>query len=265
MAKQNAKYKLLYNSRFYIVSSTILISVFIACFARVSIVSDQLFYIRLEQLYGLAAILYWYAAVIISPLGYMVGKERLGHLAFARRAVGVSAAYFAFLHFAIALWGQLGGLAEILQLPGLFKWSLAFGGIALLILLIMAATSFDKIIKQMTFRRWKWLHRLVYAGLILVIIHIWMIGTHITYSNVRIASFILLVILAGLESFRLVVLFTRHHTQYKPAEYFAAFFVSLWVLWIALILVLPEVVPSYHQKNHKGTGHTYIVPDIRGV
>lgn len=252
--------KLFDNSRFYILFGSILLSVSVVCYIRILIASDQLFYIRTEQIFGLLAIVYWYVALIISPFGYVVGKQRLKHFEFARRAIGVSAAYFAMLHFAFALFGQLGGPGELLNLPSLFKWSLIFGGSALLILLIMAATSFDKVVRYMTFKRWKWLHRLVYLGLILVVLHIWMVGTHVTYTNIQRAAFVALAILAGLETFRVVTLFTRRYTQYQAKEYFFTLFISIWILWLALIAILPEVIPSYHETNHKGSGgHSYIL------
>ena len=70
---------------------------------RNSTASDQLFIIRLQQIYGLASIILWYLVVIIGPMGHIVGKHRTKHLEFMRRAIGVSAFYFAYytlpLHF----------------------------------------------------------------------------------------------------------------------------------------------------------------------
>lgn len=241
---------LINNSRFYVLISSLLGSIIIVSYLRITIPADQLFYIRTEQIYGLAAILFWYLALVISPIGYVVGKHRVRHLAFARRAFGVSAAYFALLHFAVAVWGQLGGLSQLTHLPPIFKWSLLGGGFALVVLLLMAATSFDKVIKFMTFRRWKWLHRLGYVGGVLVIFHIWSVGTHISYSGVQIAAFIALVFLISLETFRTVTLLVRRYPDFNTKEYFATLFISIWAVWVALVLLIPVVVKNYHGERH---------------
>lgn len=221
----------------------------IAAYLRTVIADDQLYYIRMQQVFGLLCILYWYVAQIISPIGYVIGKQRTKHLEFARRAIGVSAAYFALLHAGIALWGQLGGLSQIALLPTLFQWSLAGGALALLILLVMAATSFDKVVKFMTFKRWKWLHRLVYAGLIIVVLHIWSIGTHLAYSNIQIAAFVALVILSGLETFRVVKIISDKRPEFKSKDYFVTLFVGIWAAWIILIASIPALISNYHSAH----------------
>lgn len=247
---KSAGTSLLSNSRFYILATAFFVSIIIASYFRITIPSDQLFYIRTGQIYGLVAIALWYLVLTVSPIGYVVGKQRIRHLSFARRALGVSAAYFALLHFGVALWGQLGGPSQLQYLPSLFKWSLAGGGVALIVLLLMAVTSFDKVIKFMTFRRWKWLHRLGYIGGILVVIHIWSVSTHISYSGVQIAAFMALVVLAGLETFRNVTLLVKRYPEFSSKEYFATLFVSIWVVLIALVLLIPVVVKNYHVERH---------------
>lgn len=236
--------------RFYVLASTVLLSVGLASWLRLHIPSDQLFYIRTEQLFGLLCILYWYLALVISPLGYVIGKQRLEGLTFARRAIGVSAAYFAFLHMAVSFWGQLGGLSGISLMPSYFKWSLLGGIIALLILSAMAATSFDAVIRFMTFKRWKLLHRLVYAGGILAVLHVWSIGTHLSYIGVQIAAFVALVIMSGLETYRSVRLISKRFTNLQQEDYFTALFLGVWAVIIAAILLLPLLVQSYHGKHH---------------
>ena len=255
MKKQ--KYSLLNNSRFYVLASSILLSIAVLAWLRLQIPSDQLFYIRTQQVFGFLCIIYWYIALIISPIGYVIGKQRTKHLEFVRRAIGVSAFYFALLHAVIALWGQLGGVGQLQFLPSLFKWSLLGGAIALSILLIMAATSFDKVVSFMTFRWWKWLHRLVYAGGILVILHIWSIGTHLAYSNIQIAAFIALIILSGLELFRVTKLVNAKYLHLNKAEA-ATLWVSMWAIVVVLIACIPAFVQNYHSRHsdHQGSQHT---------
>lgn len=251
-------YNLLDNSRFFILAFSFLLSVAVFAWLRLSIESDQLLSIRTQQAYGLISLIFWYAAMIISPLGYAIGKHRMKHVEFSRRAIGVSAFYFAFLHAATALFGQLGGFQQIQHLPDLFKWSLFGGAIALLVLAIMAVTSFDRVIKFMTFRKWKWLHRLVYTAGILVILHIWMIGTHLAYGWAQVGGFIALALLSGLEVFRVVHLANQKHLRLRRAEA-AMMAVASWAILLTLILMVPFFIQNYHSRhtNHDGSPHNH--------
>lgn len=249
MMGEHKNYTLLHNSRFYILAFSVLLSLVLCGLLRLTIPSDQLFYIRLQQLFGLLCVLYWYTALIISPLGYAIGKQRVRYAAFARRAIGVSAAYFAFLHAGIALWGQLGGIGQITYLPVLFKWSLVCGAIAIVVLSLLAATSFDKVIRFMTFRKWKWLHRLIYAGGILAVLHIWTIGTHLAYSSIQWAAFGGLIVLAGLETYRTITLLAKKYPELQSRDYFLTLFVGVWAFWIVLVAALPAFVQNYHNRH----------------
>lgn len=247
--KQKYTYSLLNNSRFYILASSILVSIAVFSWLRLQIPSDQLFYIRVQQVFGLLGVIYWYIALIISPIGYVIGKQRIKHIEFARRAIGVSAFYFVVLHGAIALFGQLGGVDQLQYLPSLFKWSLLGGLVAFIILGIMAATSFDAVVKFMTFRRWKWLHRLVYLGGIVAMLHIWTVGTHLAYSGIQWAVFVALVVLSGLETYRIVTLFARKYPEFQSKDYFITLFGSLWLFWVICIAATPSVVENYHSRH----------------
>lgn len=249
------KVSLLNNSRFYILCASFLLSLFVFAWLRLAIPSDQLFYIRTQQVYGLICILFWYLALVISPIGYLIGKQRIKKLEFTRRAIGVSAFYFAALHGAIALWAQLGGLGQVQYLPELFRWSLLCGGFALLILGIMAATSFDRVVKFMTPKRWKLLHRLVYIAGILAIIHIWSIGTHLAYGGVQLAAFIGLATLAGLEMYRLSGVLDAKYFHFGKAE-LVTLFITLWTIVVALLLAIPFLVENYHSAHETHSSQT---------
>ena len=229
---------------------SLLMSFVVFAALRIATVSDQLWLIRVEQTFGLFAVTYLYIALLISPLSYVVGKGRLRHVIFARRGIGVSAAYFALLHGAVALWGQLGGLVALGYLPSFFQWSLVFGVVGLAVLLVMAATSFDAVISRMTYRRWKWLHRCIYVGSILILLHVWMVGTHVSYGFVQLAGFLALALLFGLEAWRIAGTLARRFAELQPKEYFAVVAVSLWVVGLALLVSLPVVVQNYHSTRH---------------
>ena len=247
-------YSLLDNSRFYILAFSIILSVTIFAWLRLSVDSDQLFLIRTQQCYGLICLLFWYVALIVSPLGHVVGKHRMKRVEFARRAIGVSAFYFAALHAAIALFGQLGGVGQIQYLPELFKWSLAGGAFALVVLGSMAATSFDRVIRFMTFRKWKWLHRLGYIAGVLVILHIWTIGTHMAYVEMQLAGYGALVILIGLELFRVVKALSGNYLKFDAIER-AVLWLTLWAVAAVLLLAMPWYVQNYHSRHVDHGGH----------
>ncbi|HJQ07938.1 MAG TPA: ferric reductase-like transmembrane domain-containing protein [Candidatus Saccharimonadales bacterium] len=249
------------NNRFYILTFSVLLSVFTLCLLRIQIPSDQLFYIRTEQVYGFISVAFLYTALIISPIEKVVGKrESVKNLLFARRAIGVSAAYFALLHAAVALWGQFGGFGGLVLLPDRFVWALIFGVTALIVLFLMAATSFDKVIKFMTFRKWKWLHRFVYMGSVLIILHVWMIGTHVAYDWVQLATFIPLSLLFGLEAWTIMGKFSEKHTEFKSKDYFWILVLSMWLLSSLLLFMLPALVKNYHSEHyseHGGSSQTH--------
>lgn len=242
---------LLENSRFYILASAVLLSIVAACWLRLSIPGDQLFYIRLQQVFGLIAVLLIYLAVILTPLSKLVGKGRLSGLLFARRAIGVSAAYFSLLHTVIAVTDQVGGLAGLQLLPERFKAAFLLGAIALLVLLLMAATSFDKMITFMTFRRWKLLHRFIYAAIALVVVHVWLIGTHADDIGIRIATAAALLLLFGLESVRLAQTVAAKYRLSLGAKIAAG--AVIFGMMAASLALLPLLSKNYHSDHHAGS------------
>ena len=244
------KLKLLHNLRFYVLVGSLLCSAVVVAGLRLVIASDQLWLIRVEQVFGLLAVLYLYTALLISPLAHVFGKARLRYLVFARRAIGVSAAYFALLHGGFALWGQLGGLSALAYLPIAFQWSFAAGAAGLAVVLVMAATSFDAVVQRMTYRSWKLLHRTIYVGSFLILLHVWMVGTHVSYGWVQLTGFLLLALLLGLEAYRIAGALARRFTELRAREYFITVAVSLWVIGLALLISVPALVQNYHSARH---------------
>jgi len=78
----------------------------------------------------------------------------------------------------LTFYKQLGGFAGIPYLNHTYSLSLLLGVCALGVLAIMAATSFDWVVKHMGYKHWKLLHRLVYFASIAVLLHIILIGPH---------------------------------------------------------------------------------------
>ncbi len=90
-----------------------------------------------------------------------------------RRLLGLAAAGYALLHLLIyavldqgLLWSQIGG--DILKRPFITAGMAAF-----VLLLPLAATSFDAAVRWLGARRWQGLHRLVYPATVLALLHFW--------------------------------------------------------------------------------------------
>jgi methionine sulfoxide reductase heme-binding subunit len=85
-----------------------------------------------------------------------------------RRFIGVSAFTYALLHVVMHFIYE-GGFATFQT-----DWRKPFilvGAIAFLILLVLAVTSTNQMVRWLGGRRWKWLHRLVYVAAALVLYH----------------------------------------------------------------------------------------------
>ncbi len=177
--KQPVYKRLFANSRFWILLTAITLSVNIAGLVQLYIPSGTLQIIRIEQSYGFIALLLMYVAILASPLTKVFpnlpGKNAYLH---ARRAIGVSAFYYAFLHVYITFFQQLNGFSGIKYLNKTYSISLLGGIFALGVLFIMAATSLDWVVDKMGYKHWKLLHRLVYFASLAVILHIMLIGPH---------------------------------------------------------------------------------------
>lgn len=196
---------LIRNIRFYILIFSILLSGLVFLIINASVPGPSLQTIRLEQTYAFLSLVYIYIALLASPLTQEFKfLPWRGHYLKARRAIGVSAFYFATLHTLIAFFGQLDGFSGIGFLDNTFLLALSLGVISLLILTLMALTSFDFAVEKLTFPKWKLLHRFVYLAAVAILIHSLVIGTH--FSNltdpIPLLTFSALAFLLVLESFR---------------------------------------------------------------
>jgi DMSO/TMAO reductase YedYZ heme-binding membrane subunit len=170
----------LHGVRFYLACATLLVTVEVWWWASVSYGGTVLFATRMTEVYAWLATVLIAVAVTIGPLYNVYPKLPAKKIMYdARRLFGVSAAWFACLHVGIA-YVSLFKLANPFSLPSTYKQSFLIGGIALLILLAMAFTSFDKAFRGMGIW-WFRLHRLVYAALLLILLHAFMIGAHATH------------------------------------------------------------------------------------
>ncbi|MDB5184432.1 MAG: Sulfoxide reductase heme-binding subunit YedZ [Candidatus Saccharibacteria bacterium] len=248
--------KLVANLRFYILAKSVLLSLLVVSLLRTHAGSDSLFYLQAGQSFGYLAVLYLYLALLISPLLRLLPTTTFGEaLKFGRRAIGVSAAYFASLHTLIVIGWELHGINSLTLLPNRFLVALGLGGVALVILLAQAATSFDSAITAMTFRRWKQLQRLVYIAGLAIIVHVWMIGSHSASTSVQITGFILLALLFGLEAYRFSQNLALKFNGLDHQELIITLAVTTWLVLIGGLLALPKLSPSLHNHQHLERHH----------
>lgn len=92
-----------------------------------------------------------------------------------RRMLGLFAFFYAFLHVLSYSWLDMG-----LDLPEIFadivkRPFILVGTLAFVVLLVLAATSFQRAIQALGGKRWQALHRTVYAAALLAVLHFfWM-------------------------------------------------------------------------------------------
>lgn len=162
--------------RLYIGLAAVLATFDLWWWAAAAYGGSELFAIRLEEVYAWLALGLLATAVAIGPLyGALPKLPGNAMMRDARRLFGVSTAWFASLHTGIA-YVALFKAANPLDLPIVYQRAFAIGAVALLILLAMAFTSFDKAFYGMG-KWWFRLHRFVYLAVICVLLHTFMIGT----------------------------------------------------------------------------------------
>lgn len=114
----------------------------------------------------------------ITPLRRLTGVNALIKL---RRMLGLFAFFYACLHFVTYFW-----LDQFFDWPGIVKDVIkrpfiTVGFTSFLLLLPLALTSTNAMMKRLGGRRWQWLHRLVYVIAIGGVVHyLWLVKKDLT-------------------------------------------------------------------------------------
>lgn len=179
------------NIRFYVLVFAVFVSVVQYLWVEKSIL--------LVSVYGYTAISFLYFALLAGPLTkiFQTLPFRAQYLK-ARRAIGVSSFYFALLHTKYGFFDFLGGFQGLTALNSTFIISIILSSISLIILMLMAITSFDYMVKLLTFQKWKMLHRFVYLASVFILIHAVLIGE-------RLQEFFIIRLLLGVGTILLLV------------------------------------------------------------
>jgi DMSO/TMAO reductase YedYZ heme-binding membrane subunit len=231
--------------RYFVLTFSLLLALGVFLYVQMTTEAGSLQTIKLTRIYALTAVGYLYLALLISPFySHFPTFPFRGLLVKSRRAIGNSAFLFALLHASFAFFGQLGGFAGLPFLNSKYLLAITLSFTALLILALMASTSFDFMVNRLG-RRWKLIHRLVYLAAIYVLIHALMLGTHFSDLNDLIPqiSFVLVALLLILEAVR----FDKYlQTRQVTAPQFG----------ISLIVVTVLITASYFYLLLPKTGTT---------
>lgn len=125
----------------------------------------------------------------ITPLRVSLGWPALARL---RRMVGLFVFFYACLHLLAYAWFDMefdvaGIAADVAKRPFILV-----GFLSWLLLVPLAATSFNRAIRALGARRWQWLHRAVYAIACLAVLHFfWMRSGKNDFAEVAVYAAIL--------------------------------------------------------------------------
>jgi sulfoxide reductase heme-binding subunit YedZ len=158
---------------------------------------------------GLLALIFLMLTLAVTPLRKLTN---LNWIIFSRRTLGLYAFFYASLHFLIFFsldrsFSVSGTLSEMIK-----RKYLIVGSIGLLVMVPLAITSTNGMIKRLGGKRWRALHRLAYVAAIAGVIHYYMQ----VKADVRqpLAFAALLTVLLG---YRLMVYFQRPKPIQPPA------------------------------------------------
>ena len=147
----------------------------------------------LERALGSWTLRFLCLALAVTPLRVLTGTPALARF---RRMLGLFVFFYAVLHLLAYAWFDMGfELDEILRdIPK--RPFILVGQLALLLLLLMAATSWNRAIRWLGGKRWQALHRSVYAVAGLALLHFfWMRAGKHNFAEVAVYAAILGVLL----------------------------------------------------------------------
>ena len=134
-------------------------------------------------------------ALAVTPLRQWTGRHTLARF---RRMLGLFAFFYGLLHFLSYAWLDMGlDLQAIVSDIPKRPFALV-GFLALLLMAPLAATSFNRAIRLLGAARWQALHRLVYATVLLGLLHFfWMRAAKNNFAEVAVYAVVIAVLLGS--------------------------------------------------------------------
>jgi DMSO/TMAO reductase YedYZ heme-binding membrane subunit len=197
--------------------------------------------IRLAEIYGFVAVILLYLALLASPLYKAFPAAPLKSIYMpARPAFGVSAFFFAAAHSFIGFFKLFGGFPGLGFLSSRYLLGIAFSAAALLILAVMAATS-NSYSRERLGKIWKRIHNFVHLAGALIIIHVFMLGTHFRDLSRPIPQIFFYAVL-----FLLVLEALRMDKAYQEKFGTSARFGPVFVLSVVILTLLASMILIPH-------------------
>src|SRR6185295_9487376 len=121
---------------------------------------------------GMLTLIFLSLTVAITPLRKIFGVNSLVKL---RRMLGLFAFFYGSLHLVTYIWFDRSFnfnnvVTDVVKRPFILAGMLAF-----LLMVPLAITSTNKMVKRLGGKRWAKLHRLVYLSVIAAVVHFWML------------------------------------------------------------------------------------------
>ena len=129
----------------------------------------------------------------VTPLRQITGWAAMARW---RRMLGLYAFFYGLLHFLCYAWLDMGfDVADIVRdIPK--RPFVLVGTLALLLMLPLAATSFNRAVKALGAARWRRLHQLVYAIVLLGLLHFfWMRSAKNNFGEVAVYAAVIALLL----------------------------------------------------------------------
>jgi DMSO/TMAO reductase YedYZ heme-binding membrane subunit len=214
--------------------------------------------VNIGEVYGLLATGFLYLTLLITPLTLAFPKiPRKETLFLARRGLGLSALLFSLPHALISFFGPLRGFDGIPFFDPYTAWALVLGLVSLIILLVLGATAWDGAVTRLGQKRWKLLHRTVYAAGVLAFIHLILVGSHYTntHSLWMFVTLVLVGILVFLQARRFDAWWAKRFPKdqrYGPAALITVALVTAAWFWT---LGTPEEAKNVSGNVRWVTGH----------
>ena len=140
---------------------------------------------------GMLTLIFLSLTVAITPLRKIFGLNSLVKL---RRMLGLFAFFYGSLHLLTYIWFDRGFNFNSLSQDVVKRPFILAGMTAFLLMVPLAITSTNKMVKRLGGRRWTTLHRLVYLSIIAAVVHFWMLvksDTRLPLTFAFIALFLL--------------------------------------------------------------------------
>lgn len=150
---------------------------------------------------GILTLVFLFISLAVTPLRQLTGANWLIKF---RRQLGLFAFFYGCLHLLTYVWfDKFFNLSEIIQ-DVWKRWFILVGMVSFLLLVPLASTSTNAMIKRLGGKRWQRLHKLVYLSVIGGVLHYWLLVKADTRIPLTFAA-----VLAVLLGYRIVKAYTK--------------------------------------------------------